>query len=111
MAGRWGNQGGRARHKFNAVHVERDGWRFDSKAEGRYYDKLQQRVAEGEVLFFLRQVPLHLPGKTKLVIDFVEFHEDGSCHFVDVKGMQTEQFKLKRRQVEALYPIEIEVVR
>ena len=35
---------------------------------------------------------------------------DGTVHFVDTKGVQTETFKLKRRQVEDLYPFDVEVV-
>ena len=51
-----------------------------------------------------------MPGQTRLVVDFLEFHADGSVHFVDAKGVQTETFKLKQRQVEDLYPFDIEVV-
>ena len=100
----------RIRHKFNAVPSVRDGMRFDSKKEAAYYDDLQLWVKAGSVLFFLRQVPIHLPGKTKLVIDFVVFYADGTVEFVDVKGMQTETFKLKKRQVEELYPFKITIV-
>lgn len=88
-----------------------DGIRFDSKAEARYYRVLKVRVAAGEVLYFLRQVPIHLPGGVRLVVDFLEFHADGSAHYVDVKGHETEQFKAKRRIAEALYPITIELAR
>lgn len=102
---------GRKTHKYRAKSVELDGIRFDSKAEARYYLALKTRVAAGDVVTFLRQVPIHLPGSTKLVIDFVEFHADGTTHFVDVKGMETEQFRLKKRQVEELYPFEIEIVK
>lgn len=84
--------------------------RFDSKKEAGYYDQLLLRVKSGEVLFFLRQVPIQLPGKTKLVIDFLIFLTDGTVEFLDVKGMQTEVFKLKRRQVEELYPFKIIIV-
>ena len=97
-------------HKFNAVRTGLDGINFDSKKEARYYQELKMRQAGGEIVFFLRQVPLHLPGKTKLVIDFVQFHADGTVHFVDVKGFATAQYKLKKRQVEAIYPIVIEEV-
>lgn len=100
----------RSPHKFNAKAVVIDGIRFDSKKEGKHYSQLKLRQAGGEVLFFLRQVPIHLPGNTRLVIDFVEFHSDGSVHFVDTKGVQTETFKLKKRQVEDLYPFQIEVI-
>ena len=100
----------RSTHKYNARAVVIDGIRFDSAKEGRYYGELKLRQCAGEVLCFLRQVPIHLPGQTRLVIDFLEFHTDGSVHFVDTKGVQTETFKLKRRQVEDLYPFDIEVV-
>ncbi len=97
------------KHKFNAVSVEYDGIRFDSKKEGRYYNELKLRVAAGEVVFFLRQTPFHIEGGTYRV-DFQEFHADGTVHFIDVKGMQTTAFKKSKKQVESKYPVEIEVV-
>ncbi len=100
----------RSTHKYNAKATVVDGIRFDSKKEARYYGELKFRQRAGEVLCFLRQVPIHLPGQTRLVIDFLEFHTDGSVHLVDTKGVQTETFKLKHRQVEDLYPFDIEVV-
>ena len=100
----------RQKHKFSAVATKVDGIRFDSKKEARYYEKLKLRVAAGEVVTFLRQTPFHLPGGVKYVVDFQEFHADGSVHFIDVKGMQTESFKAKKKMVEAMYPVEIEVV-
>jgi hypothetical protein len=99
------------RHKFNAKPTAVDEIRFASKAEARYYGELKIRQASGEVLFFLMQVPFHLPGKTKYVVDFVEFRADGTVHFVDVKGKETEVFRLKKRQVESLYPVTIEVLK
>ena len=99
------------RHKFNAKPTKSDGIRFDSKLEARYYDQLKLRQRAGEVVFFMRQVPFHLPGGVRYVCDFQEFWSDGTVHFVDVKGMETSDFKMKKKQVEALYPIEIEVVK
>ena len=81
---------------------------FASKKEARYYDELKLRQKAGEVLFFLRQAPFHLPGNTKYVVDFVEFLSDGAVRFVDVKGHRTKEFIRAKKQVEALYPIEIE---
>lgn len=99
------------RHKFNAKTVEYDGINFDSKLEGNYYLHLKQLQKIGDVLFFLRQVPIHLPGGTKLVVDFQVFYSDGSCRFIDTKGVETTDFLIKKREVEALYPFEIEVVK
>jgi len=98
------------RHKYRAEPTTRGNLRFDSKKEAAYYDDLVLRVDAGEVLFFLRQTRVDLPGNTRYVVDFLEFHTDGTVHFVDVKGVETEVFRLKKRQVEDLYPITIEVV-
>ncbi len=96
------------RHKFNAKRADRDGIKFDSTKEARYYDELQLRVKAGEVLFFLRQVPFELPGGVKYRVDFQEFWADGTVRFIDVKGMRTQEYINKKKQVEALYPVEIE---
>jgi len=98
------------KHKFNAKKVEYDGIKFDSKKEGNYYLELKLRQKAGEVLFFLRQVPFHLPGQVTYRVDFLEFHTDGTVHAVDVKGMKTKDFIMKKKMVEDLYPIEIEIV-
>lgn len=98
------------KHKFNAIQTIRDGFRFDSKLEAKYYDKLVKEREDGLIVFFLRQVPFHLPGNVRYVCDFVEYRADGTVVFVDVKGMDTAISKLKRKQVEALYPVKIKLV-
>jgi len=100
----------RQKHKFNAIPIVRDGIRFDSKKEGHYYDTLKLRVMSGEVVMFLRQVPFHLPGNVTYRVDFQEFHANGEVKFIDVKGMETKEFIMKKKMVESLYPITIEVV-
>jgi hypothetical protein len=99
----------RHKHKYHATRTECDGIKFDSKKEAAYYGKLKMLKQAGEVLFFLRQVPFHLPGGVTYRVDFQEFHADGTIRFVDVKGMQTPEFKAKKKMVEALYPVEIEI--
>lgn len=94
--------------KLNSVITIEDGIKFRSKKEAKYYQELKARVHLGEVKFFLRQVPIYLPGNTKYVIDFVEFWTNGSVHWIDVKGMRTPAYKRNKKQVEALYPILIE---
>lgn len=98
----------RAFHKFRAKPTESDGIKFDSKKEARYYEGLKLRQRAGEVVFFLRQVPLHLPGGVRYVVDFVEFRADGTVVFLDVKGFKTPEYKAKKRMVESIYPITIE---
>lgn len=98
------------RHKYNAKQTIRDGIKFSSKREANYYDELLLKQRAGLVLFFLRQVPFDLPGGVKHRIDFLEFHTNGTCRFVEVKGYDTPNGKLKRKLVEAIYPIVVEVV-
>ena len=97
------------RHKFRANPSDEDGIRFASKKERSYYRGLKLRQKGGEVLFFLRQAPFHLPGNVRHIIDFIEFWTDGTVHFVEIKGFDTPLGKLKRKQVMDLYPIVIEV--
>lgn len=98
------------RHKFNAKPVQDDGHHFASKLEHKFYRELLIRQRAGEVVFFLRQVPLHLPGGVKYVCDYLVFNADGTASFVECKGLMTPTAAMKIKQAEALYPIKIEVV-
>ena len=99
----------RHKHKFMAVPTKADGIRFDSKKEAARYENLKLLQMAGEVVFFLRQVPFHLPGGTTYRVDFQIFWANGEVSFEDVKGMQTKEFIRAKKQVEALYPVKIEV--
>lgn len=105
------NFGQRFGHKFKAKPVEDDGHRFASTLEWSFYKHLQFLQRSGVVVFFLKQVPFHLPGGVKYIVDYVLFMTDGSVRFVDVKGVETDTFKLKKKMVEDLYPVEIEIVK
>ena len=98
----------RFRHKFNAIPTEVDGIKFSSKKEAAYYGGLKLRQAAGLVHFFLRQVPFHLPGNIRYVVDFEEFLATGEVRFVDVKGFKTDMYKLKVKQVKAVFGVTIE---
>ena len=95
------------RSKYRAEPTIVDGIRFASKREAKYYQDLQLAKKSGELVYFLRQVPMHLPGNVKYLCDFVEFWKSGEVRFVDVKGFKTPMYRLKRKQVEALYPVKI----
>jgi hypothetical protein len=99
------------RHKFNAKPVDDDGQHFSSKLEHRYYLHLKLLQKSGEVVFFLRQVPFWLPGAVTYRCDYQVFYADGTIRFIDCKGMTTDLFTLKKKQVEALYPVEIEIIK
>ena len=95
------------RHKFNAVQVEYDGIKFPSKREGNRYLELKLLQKTGEVVFFLRQPMFDLPGNVKYRADFIIFWAAGFVTIEDVKGVRTKEFIRAKRQVEALYPVEI----
>ena len=87
-----------------------DGIRFDSKREANYYEQLKLERHAGLVAYFLRQVAMHLPGGTRLVIDFVVVMTDGRIRYVDAKGRETQAFKIKRREIQHHYPVVLELV-
>lgn len=98
------------KNKYNAVATIVDGFRFDSKKEAEHYVSNKILIHQGLMITQLRQTSFHLPGKVIYRLDFMEFYPDGSIKFVDVKGRDTPMSKLKRKQVEELYPITITLV-
>jgi hypothetical protein len=93
--------------KYHNQPTEVGGVYFQSKKEANYYAGLLLAQRSGDLLFCLRQVPFHLPGGVKYIVDFAEFWKNGTTRFVDVKGFRTATYRLKKRQVEALYPVKI----
>ncbi|EBZ0015937.1 DUF1064 domain-containing protein [Salmonella enterica subsp. enterica] len=93
--------------KYGNKKTELDGFTFDSKKEAQYYTQLRLRQAAGDVVMFLRQVPFHLPGGVKYLADFVVFTASGVVEVVDVKGVRTTEYKIKKKLVEHHYPITI----
>ncbi len=98
------------KHKFKAKRTNVDDIKFSSKKEANRYNTLKLLRKSGEILFFLRQVPFHLPGGVKYICDFLIFWVNGEVTIEDVKGFKTESYKAKKKMVEALYPIEISEV-
>ena len=107
---------GRKPSKFRAKKTAIDGITFDSKKEAARYVELKRLQEAGDVLWFHMQVPMILWGTDKgdgkperYRVDFQVFWSDGRVSYEDVKGMQTRQFKRKKKIVERLYPITIEL--
>jgi hypothetical protein len=98
-------------HKFKAKPVKDDSHHFPSQLEWKFYQHLLLLQKSNLVLFFLRQVPFHLPGGVKYIVDYQVFNTDGTVQFIDVKGVETSEFILKKKLVEETYPIEIKVIK
>lgn len=92
------------RHKFRAVPTETHGIKFGSKLEARVFEWLEAERLAGNVLGFLRQVPIHLPGNIRYVVDFLVFWTDGRCEFVEAKGMETPAYKMKIKLLTEAHP-------
>lgn len=97
--------------KYKNVRTSVDGINFSSKLEASYYRHLLNLKANGTVNYFLRQVPIHLPANIRYVVDFLVVYSDNHIDYVDTKGVETDIFKLKKKQVESLYPIKITIVK
>ncbi len=95
------------KNKYNATRVAIDGINFASKAEGDFYIQLKILQAAKKISHFFMQVPIHLPGGIKYVLDFLVVGMNGELTYFDRKGFRTPIFILKKKQVEALYPIKI----
>ena len=100
------------RSKFGAVRCRRGDAKFPSKLERAYYDHLMDLKKQGQISYFLRQVPFHLPGNVRYIVDFVvfyprEYEGEKYIEFVDVKGKATATYKMKKKMVEDLYPVKI----
>lgn len=106
--------------KYKSKKVEVDGHVFDSKIEARYYQQLKWLQEHEQILFFrlqpryLLQEAFRKNGKTfrkiEYIADFEVHHLDGSIEVVDVKGYETEAFRLKRKLFEKKYPHKLSLV-
>ncbi|MEM6670797.1 MAG: DUF1064 domain-containing protein [Pseudomonadota bacterium] len=104
----------KGQHKFNAKRVEVDGEFFDSQAEATRWRTLRVLQDAGEIANLERQPKFQIDingqdcGAYKA--DFAYFHGEERV-VEDVKGFETETFKFKRKIVEALFFVRIELVR
>lgn len=90
----------RSRQKFGNVPTVVDGIRFASKAEAARYSELVMLEKSGAVRWFIRQPSFDIGAGIRYVADFLIVWDDGRVTVEDVKGIETEAFKLKRKLFE-----------
>lgn len=100
--------------RIKAVKKTVDGVTFDSTMEANYYEYLKKEQAAGNVLRFELQPEYQLLDAyvkygrkirgIKYIADFLVEYADHSIIVVDVKGRETDDFKLKRKMFDAKYP-------
>ena len=115
-------EGKLTKSKFHSIKAVIDGIEFDSLNESRYYIHVLEEVKAGNIKSFELQkayeiVPAHIRRGKKIrkmeyLADFVCQMTDGTEKVIDVKGVETDVFKMKKKLVEYLYPnVEVQCVR
>lgn len=101
--------------KYGAKKTEVDGISFDSKLEARYYLHLKEKKRNGDIRHFTLQPSYLLQEafkddtgqsirKIEYIADFLITHNDGKVEVVDVKGMETSDFRIKKKMFLYKYP-------
>lgn len=100
-------------NKYHNKKVQVDMYVFDSIAESRRYKELKLLERAGVITElelqprFLLQEGFKKNGKTFRKIEYIadfQYIENGKLIIEDVKGKETEVFKLKRKLFEHEYP-------
>ena len=111
-----------SKSKFHSIKAVINNIQFDSLNESRYYIEVLNGIKNKKIKSYELQKPYELiPAYTKnghkirkmeYLADFVLKMTDGSTKVVDVKGVETDVFKLKKKLFEYKYPdLSIECVR
>ena len=100
--------------KYKNEKITVDGYRFDSKVEAKYYEKLKDDKAKGLILNFELQPHFNLQPKYRFngkniraieyVADFMVYYDDLWIDVIDIKGMATPEAKLKSKIYNYLFP-------
>lgn len=108
-------------NKYRNKKVIVDEKEFDSKREGNRYKELKLLERAGEIKNlelqprFLLQDSFKKNGRTFRKIEYVadfKYIENGKTIVEDVKGMQTDVFKLKHKIFEKVYPdLELKIIK
>lgn len=95
------------KRKYHNETQEHNGVHYHSKFEANYAAELDRIKQAGQIKDWRRQVKLDLRVNgqhiTNYYIDFVVDHLDGSHEFVECKGMETKDWIIKWRILEATF--------
>lgn len=107
--------------KYNNKKVIVEDYVFDSIQESRRYKELKLLERAGEIQnlelqpHFLLQDSFRKNGKTFRKIEYIadfKYIENGKTIVEDVKGIQTEVFKIKHKIFEKIYPeLELRIIK
>lgn len=79
---------------------------YSSKREAAYAADLWNRknATNGDVAYWVEQVPVRLQGGVRYVVDFLVFKRDGTHAWVEVKGAETLAWRSKMKQLSEAHP-------
>jgi hypothetical protein len=102
--------------KYKSVRTHIDGILFHSKLESKRYMELKVLKATNHIEWFLMQVPISCGGGVFYRADFMikwrtSLLVEPRITFEDCKGVDTPASINKRKQVKALWGIDVELVR
>lgn len=96
------------RNKYNAKKTSYNGRRYHSALEAAYAQELDWRKKAGEIKEIIPQfkIDIRVSGKhiTNYFMDFKVVLNDGKIEMQEVKGMETDLWKIKWRLAIALHP-------
>lgn len=94
-------------NKYGAKKQEYKGVYYHSKKEANFAAQLDLQKIAGEIKDFRRQETIRLDvGRFHIcnyIIDFVVTHNDETTEYIEVKGFETDVWRLKWKLFEALY--------
>lgn len=95
-------------NKYGNKRQTYGGYSYDSKFEAGYAAELDWRIKANEVEKWERQVKLSLDIAgvhiANYFIDFKVYFKDGRVEYHEVKGFETDVWRMKWRLAKALYP-------
>ena len=98
----------RTKSKYNNKTKTYNGKTYDSIREATHAEELDWRIKAGEVKEVIPQykIPLKINDRhiANYYIDFKVVLSDGDIEYHEVKGFETDLWRLKWKMTEALYP-------
>ncbi len=99
-------------NKYNNRRTEYKGYYYASRKEADYAQELDMRVRIKDIKEWEKQKTIHLNVNGIHIcdyrIDFIIYHNDKTTEYVEIKGMELPEWKMKWRLLEAMFLKEIE---
>lgn len=96
-----------AKSKYKNVKQTYDGYSYDSRLEAQKAHELDLLVKAGEIVEWERQFKVSIEYDGKKICDYYcDFRAllpDGSYELIEIKGMETAVYRLKRKLLEIMW--------